>query len=205
MNKELTIEGLATADSRRRGGGRVRAGGLVVSVDGVTIRHMKLVASVADVHGITIGSGTRNNAVQDVEVTAWAAGVRIDDAEGNIVETSDIHDNESGVWAKNGADNVIQQQSDQRQQRHWCVPGGRGSDAGGRQLAFRQRPRPDADHQVTTATIVRNTIDTASDGIDIGDVPAEALIKIGGSADMANTFTGPFGAPDFYVETDLRR
>jgi len=52
-------------------------------------------------------------------------------------------------------------------------------------------------------SIVRNQIDTTastSDGIYMGNLPAEALVEIGGSAAMANTFTGPFGTPDFYVK-----
>ena len=203
VGKQLTIEGLATAD---RGDIVVQGhglGGFVVSADGVTIRHLKLVASVADVHGITIASGAHNNVVQDVEVTAWSAGIRIDDAEGNIVETSDIHDNERGVWAKDGADNVVQNNEINdntsvgvylENEDQMLVDSNSLSGNNDAQMIVTGR---------SSASIVRNQIDTTgttSDGIYLANPPAEALIEIGGSPDMANTFTGPFGAPYYYVK-----
>ena len=48
--------------------------------------------------------------------------------------------------------------------------------------------------------IERNTITTLGDGIGIVQSPAESLIVIGGSAEKANTFTGSFGDPVYYVE-----
>jgi len=203
VDKQLTIEGLATADREDvvvQGSG---AGGFVVSVDGVTIRHLKLVASAVDLDGITLVGGADNNTIQDVEVTAWADGIQIEVAEGNVVETSNIHTNaDDGVYLTDGAENIIRNNeitdnTDNGIIIEWedgaLVDSNVLSGNGDAQIQVLGR---------SLVSIVRNQIEIASDGIYIGNVPAEALIKIGGSAENANTFTGPFGGADYYIELD---
>jgi parallel beta-helix repeat protein len=201
VTKDLTIEGRAAADRNNIAiQGTAGNDGSVILVDGVTIRHLKLMGAGAD-RGIAIQTGADNNTIQDVEITAWSIGVSVQDADGNLIETSDIHANvDRGVAVANGAENVIRnnevkdntnQGIDIKSEDQLLIDGNSLSGNGLAQIQVVGR---------SVVSIVRNQIETASDGIYIGNVPAEALIKIGGSADMANTFTGPFGAPDFYVK-----
>jgi hypothetical protein len=201
VNKDLTIEGRA-AGARDDIAIQGTAGndGFVISVDGVTIRHLQLTGAAAD-RGIAIQSTADNNTIQDMEITAWNIGVITGDAVGNVIETSEIHTNaDAGITAQAGESTVIQNNDitdntnngiNLENEDQALVDSNSLSGNGLAQIQVIGR---------TTAKIVRNNIDTASDGIYMGNLPAEALIEIGGSADMANTFTGPFGAPDFYVE-----
>jgi parallel beta-helix repeat protein len=52
------------------------------------------------------------------------------------------------------------------------------------------------------ARIQRNNITTSSSGIFIFGTVAESLVVIGGAADKANTFSGPFGGGTYYVQLD---
>jgi parallel beta-helix repeat protein len=204
VNKQLTIEGLATAlreDVVVEGSG---AGGLVVSADGVTIRHMKLVASVADVDGITLVAGADNNTIQDVDVTAWADGIRMEDSEDNIVETSSIHDNAGrGLYLSSGARNVVRNNEITDNNSYGFEFGDED------ELLIQDNNLSDnADGQIEVvgrnrARIHRNQIETTvstGSGVSLWAVPAEGLIQIGGSAENANTFSGPFGGTSYYVE-----
>ena len=201
VTKDLTIEGRAAADRDNIAiQGTAGNDGFVISVDGVTIRHLKLTGAVAD-RGIAIQSNADNNTIQDMEITAWNIGVITGDAQGNVIQTSEIHDNaDAGITAQSGESTVIQTNDitdntnngiNLENEDQALVDSNSLSGNGLAQIQVIGR---------TTAKIVRNTIDTASDGIYMGNLPAEALITIGGSADMANTFTGPFVAPDYYVK-----
>jgi parallel beta-helix repeat protein len=203
VDKQLTIEGLASADREDvvvEGHG---LGGFRVSVDGVTIRHLKLVASAADLDGITVVAGADNNTIQDVEITAWADGIWIEDAEGNIVETSNIHANAgNGLYLTDGARNVVRN-NDIKDNNSYGIE---FSDED--ELLIEDNNLSGNDDQIevvgkSQARIHRNQIDNTgatSNGISIWHPPAEAFIQIGGSPENANTFSGPFGGGYYYVE-----
>jgi hypothetical protein len=204
VTKDLTIEGRTAADRANIAiEGTAGNDGFVISVDGVTIRHLKLTGGGAD-RGVLIQGGADNNTIQDMEITAWNVGVLTANGQGNVIETSEIHTNaDAGITNQGGKSTVIRGNDltdntnngiSVEGEDEALVDGNALSGNGLGQIQVIGR---------TTVKIVRNQIDTtasSSDGIYIGNVPAEALIKIGGSADMANTFTGPFGAPDFYVK-----
>jgi len=201
VTKDLTIEGRAAADRDNIAiQGTAGNDGFVISVDGVTIRHLKLTGAVAD-RGIAIQSNADNNTIQDMEITAWNIGVITGDAQGNVVETSEIHTNaDAGIHAQNGENTVIRNNEITDNTNNGInVDNEDGALVDGNTLSGNGL----AQIQVigrSLVTIVRNDIDTASDGIYMGNLPAEALVEIGGSAAMANTFTGPFADPDYYVE-----
>jgi hypothetical protein len=199
VTKSLTIEGRAAAnrdDIAIQGS----SSGFIVSVDNVTIRHLNLVGAAAD-YGIAVQSTANGTTIQDMEITNWNIGVGTGAGEDTVIETSDIHTNaDAGITSQTGQGTVIQNNEitdnanngiNLEGEDQALVDSNSLSGNGLAQIQVIGR---------TTATIVRNNIDTASDGIYMGNLPAEALIKIGGSADMANTFTGPFADPDFYVE-----
>ena len=199
VTKSLTIEGRAAAD-RSNIAIQGTGDGFVVTVAAVTIRHLKLTGAGANV-GIRIENPASSTMIQDLEITGWNHGVRIVDADKNLVETSTIHTNtDTGVEATDGVQNTIRNGDietntnngiDVEDEDQLVIDGNSLSGNGLAQIRVAGR---------SLVSIVRNQIETASDGINIGNVPAEALIKIGGSADMANTFTGAFGAPNYYVE-----
>jgi hypothetical protein len=92
---DIVVQGIASDD------------GFVIAVGGVTIRHVKLVGANAD-SGIKILPGADNNAIQDMELTAWDDGVDATLAEGNVVETSKIHTNDDdGVSVIYGGNNTV--------------------------------------------------------------------------------------------------
>jgi hypothetical protein len=202
VTKSLTIEGRAAAD-RDNIAIQGSSPGFVISVDGVTIRHLKLVGAGAD-EGINILAGADNNTIQDMEITAWDIGVQTGDAQGNVIETSEIHTNaDAGITAQDGESTVIQNNDITDNTNNGVnietedgavVDSNSLSGNGLAQIQVIGR---------SLVSIIRNQIDTTgttSDGIYMGNLPAEALVKIGGSADMANTFTGPFGGTEFYVD-----
>jgi parallel beta-helix repeat protein len=199
VSKELTIEGRAGAvrdDIVVQGSGA--GAGFTVSVDGVTIRHLKLVGPGAD-EGIHILSGADDSTVQDTEITAWTVGVRIQSAEGNVVETSKIHTNaDRGVDAKYGGDNTVRDNEITDNDWGVYIDSEDGDLVEGNTLSGNAREQIRLAFTVN-ARIVRNSIATSSDGIFFKDMSAESLVIIGGSPENANTFTGPFGDPDYYV------
>jgi parallel beta-helix repeat protein len=204
VDKQLTIEGLTSADREDMVVQGHGLGGFRVSVDAVTIRHLKLVASVADVDGITLVASADNNTIQDVEVTAWADGIVLEDTEGNIVETSSIHDNAGhGLYLNSGARNVVRNNEIKDNNSY----GFEFADED-ELLIEGNNLSGNADGQIEVvgnnqARIHRNQIDTTgstSNGVSLWAVPAEAFVQIGGSAENANTFSGPFGGSSYYVE-----
>jgi parallel beta-helix repeat protein len=201
VDKRLTIEGLSTADREDVViQGTAGSQGLLIAADKATIRHMKLAGAGAGL-GINIPSGANNNTIQDMEITGWDDGVFMEDAAGNVIETSKIHTNaDDGVDSREGVGNIIRNNVitdntwrgiDVATEDRLLVDGNSLSGNGDAQVLVIGR---------TLVSIVRNEIEVTSDGIHIVNAPAEALIEIGGSPDMANTFTGPFGDPDYYVE-----
>ena len=202
VTKSLTIEGRAAAnrdDIAIQGS----SSGFIVSVSGVTIRHLKLTGAGAD-YGIVIQSTADNSTVQDMEITNWNIGVGTGAGQGSVIETSEIHTNvDAGITAQNGENTVVRNNEITDNTNNGInidnedgalVDGNALSGNGLAQIQVIGR---------SLVSIVRNQIDTTgstSDGIYMGNLPAEALVEIGGSADMANTFTGTFGTPDFYVK-----
>jgi parallel beta-helix repeat protein len=205
VTKSLIIEG--QADAAREDivvQGIADEHGFVISVDDVTIRHLRLVgeAGAGPGYGISIHEND-NNTIQDMEITDWFWGVSISFGKGNLIETSKIHTNDLvGVHASHGGNNTVRNNEITgntygvyiRTEDGDLVDGNALSGNGEDQIRVEER---------SVVRITRNQIDTTSNGIAIEtDVPAEALIEIGGSADMANTFTGPFGGGDYYVRLD---
>jgi parallel beta-helix repeat protein len=207
VTKDLTIEGRAAANRDNIVvQGIAGSSGFSTQTPGVTIRHLKLVGpGGAGVEaGIYVPSD--DNLIEDVEITAWHTGILTASAEGTVVQTSSIHTNtNTGVAVRFGDENVIRNNEikdntvvglDLDREDQTLVDGNTlsGNSAAQVQLANR-----------SLVSIVRNQIDTTgttSDGIFIPHTPAEALIEIGGSPENANTFTGPFGAPHYYVALD---
>ena len=206
VTKDLTIEGRAAADRDDIVvQGVADEHGFVFKVDAVTIRHLKLVGGAGAVsrYGITMHEAD-NNTIQDMEITAWNIGVLTAIAQGNVIETSDIHTNaDAGIQNQSGENTVIRNNEiTDNTNNGISVEGEDGALVDGNTLSGNGLAQIQVIGRILVS-IVRNQIDTTastSDGIYIGNVPATALIEIGGSAAMANTFTGPFGAPDFYVK-----
>jgi parallel beta-helix repeat protein len=172
--------------------------GFAISAEDVTVRHLKLVGA-GDEAGIrTLRDG---DAIQDMEITGWTIGVWLQGVEDNVVEASSIHDNpQIGVYAQVGGANTIRNNEVTGSTRgmHMAYEDGdvvEGNTLSGNTLA-----------QIllegTNARIERNSITASSDGIRLYAMSAESLVIIGGSPDKANTFAGPFGDPDYYVQLD---
>jgi len=133
--------------------------------------------------GVRIVTPASSTFIQDLEITGWNHGVRIVDVDKNLVETSNIHTNtDTGVEATNGAQNIIRNSEietntsygiDVIDEDQLLIDGNSLSGNGLAQIQVVGR---------SLVSIVRNQIEIASDGILIGNVPAEALVKIGGSA-----------------------
>ncbi len=203
VTKSLTIEGQAGAEREDIVvQGIAGDAGIVISVDGVTIRHLKLVggAGAGAGYGITMHQAD-NNTIQDMEITDWYWGVSISFAKGNLIETSKIHTNDLvGVHASQGGNNIVRNNEIIGNTYGVYIRTEDGDLVDGNALSGNSEDQIRVEER-SVVRIIRNQIDTASDGIAIENenVPAEALIEIGGSADMANTFTGPFGDGDHYV------
>jgi parallel beta-helix repeat protein len=203
VTKDLTIEGRAAADRDDIVvQGVADEHGFVFKVDAVTIRHLKLVGGAGAVsrYGITMHEAD-NNTIQDMEITAWRWGVSMSFAKGNLVETSKIHTNDLvGVHAAQGGNNTVRNNEITGNTFGVYIKIEDGDLVDGNALSGNDDDQIRVEDR-SVVRIVRNQIDAASDGIAIENenVPAEALIEIGGSADMANTFTGPFGGGDYYV------
>jgi hypothetical protein len=200
VTKQLVIEGRAAADRDDITiQGTAGNDGFRISVDGVTIRHLKLTGGGNSL-GIAIQSTADNSTVQDMEITSWNVGVATATGQGSVIETSDIHTNaDAGILNQGGKSTVVRNNEITDNTNNGISVEGEdqalvdSNSLSGNGLAQIQVVGR------TEVNIVRNQIVTASNGIYIGNVPAEALITIGGSADMANTFTGPFDATKFYV------
>jgi parallel beta-helix repeat protein len=196
VTKELIIEGRAAADRDAIVVEGVASDGFDVSADNVVLRHLTLEGSGTD-RGIWVSSD--NNTIEDMEIAAWASGVRIMDGENNVVETSEIHDNaDRGVDAQSGGNNIVR--NNEITDNDWGVyiDSEDGDLVEGNTLSGNTREQIRLAFKVN-ARIERNNIATSSDGIFFKDMSAESLVIIGGSPENANTFTGPFGGGDYYV------
>jgi parallel beta-helix repeat protein len=200
--KSLTIEGRAAADRDDIVvQGVADEDGFLISVDGVTVRHLK-VAGADSVAGIRTRAD--DGTIQDLDVSAFAAGIFIDDAEGNVVEDCDTHDNLAvGIHAEDGANNII------RNNESTANPVGVHLALEDNALVEGNALTENIDHQIwldqkLNVRVLRNTITTVAgtDGILMDPMPAESLVIIGGRAQDANSFSGPFepAGGDYYVQ-----
>ena len=108
VTKALTVEGRAAAerdDIVIQGS----SDGFDISVDGVTLRHLKLVgAGAGGDSGVHVQAGANDNTIEDLEASDFEDGIYIDHAEGNVVEDCETHDNLGvGIESDNGANNII--------------------------------------------------------------------------------------------------
>jgi len=205
VDKKLTIEGLAAADRDDIVvQGIASDAGIVISVDGVTIRHLKLAGADDDI-GIRIESGADDNTIQDMEITAWGVGVSAQDVEGNVVETSDIHTNIGrGVAVANGAENVIRNNEvrdnanhgiDIKDEDQLSVEGNTLTGNGAAQMNVYGR---------SNVLIWNNNIQaTTNIGVLVTSATADTLVQIGGSPQRTNNFTGSLTpGVGFYVRLE---
>jgi parallel beta-helix repeat protein len=201
VTKSLTIEGRAGAD-REDVVVQGSSDGFVISADSVTIRHLTLHGPAGTDNGILFNAGTDDATISDVEATDWNYGIYVDDSTATVVENSSVHDNaDHGVVLGDGARNVVRN-NEIKDNVHVGIDVDDEDDL----LIEDNTLSGNTNSQIfvsgkSQVRIHRNQIDnTSGDGIWIGGAPAEALIEIGGSPENANTFTGPFGDPDYYVE-----
>jgi parallel beta-helix repeat protein len=200
VNKDaLTIEGRPEAD---RDDIIVQAAsdGLVVPNDGVTIRHMYFAGGTGDGIYVTGDEAT----IQDVEAVEWDTGIDLGGSSGSLVEDSDVDDNDTGIAAIGGGDNVIRNNvaGDGNGTGLWVQDEDVDLVAGNDLAGTVEALYLNADAGLLNVRVINNTIHAGSDGIYIDVIPsAESLIVIGGCPDAGNTFDGtPDGVSDFFVE-----
>jgi parallel beta-helix repeat protein len=180
--------------------------GLSIEADNVTIRHLTLDGPAGTRTGIVVPHpGSSDLTIGDAEITDWQYGISTDSAGDMVIEGSYIHDNSNtGVELYVGQGNVLRGNQVTDNDEGLYVLGEDQLLVEGNTLSSNAVVQLLIDDYEVNMRIFRNDIVTVtgSDGIQIFDVPAEALIQIGGSAENANTFSGPFGGPDYYVEQD---
>ena len=204
VTKALTIEGRAAAD-RNDIAIQSSSDGFEIMTDEVTLRHLRLVRTgAAGDSGVHVQAGANENTIEDLEASGFEDGIFIDEAEGNVVEGCETHDNLGvGIEADNGAHNVI------RNNQSTANPVGVYLVLEDNALVEDNAVSENIDHQIwlnqkVSVRVLRNTITTiaGTDGILMDPMPAESLVIIGGRAQDANTFSGPFdpAAGDYYVQ-----
>jgi parallel beta-helix repeat protein len=199
VTKSLTIEGRAGADRDDIVvQGTAGDDGFAVSAEGVTVRHLNLVGAGGEAGIRTLDDA---DAIQDMEISGWIVGVWLQGVEDNVVETSSVHDNsQMGVYAQTGGANTVRNNEVTGSVRGVHIAYEDGDLLEGNTVSGNTQM------QITlegaNARVERNSITNSSDGIRLYAMSAESLVIIGGSPDKANTFTGPFGDPDYYVQLD---
>ena len=211
VDKKLTIQGLASADRDQIVIQVSVAGtdGLAINTTGVTIRHLKVsgpaVFTGEDGISVNVGDAT----IEDVEVTGWSAGIDVSWTNDVTIQDSHIHGNEpDGIFLEYAnnvriAHNILDgaspfairiDTSDQAVVEDNAVASGIPSDAmvvSGRSYV-----------QVLRNTFATRLFGTDSSGGIYLDVPAEALVIIGGSDADANTFDGDLDSDMYYIYMD---
>jgi len=202
VTKSLTIEGRGGAD-RDNIVVQTPGDGLFITAGGSTIRRLKLEGP--GIGGPTVDGSIRiqsdGNTIQDVESTNWDIGIRISGSEGNVVEDSLIHANDNGMEIQGGSGNTVRNNQIEGNAVGMFLDDEDGVLLEGNSLSA------NSTHQMLlegrlNARILRNNITTSSNGIFFSGTVAESLVVIGGSENNANTFTGPFGAGNYYVYLD---
>ena len=175
--------------------------GLAINATGVTIRHLKVGGpAVASDNGISVNAGDAT--IEDVEVAGWAAGIDVFWTNDVTIQDSQIHGNEPDGISLDHANNV-------RIARNTIV------DDIAREIYIdtadqivvedntMSRNIPVGSLLVvkgrSNVNVLRNSFTThvagteSSEGIYL-ELPAEALVIIGGSDADANTFDGDLEA-----------
>jgi len=204
VNKEVTIEGreeVARADVKIEE--TAANDGLIVQVNDVTISHLTLDGPGSNTGIAMAAPGYDGLTISDVDATDWNDAIKTDTAQNMVIEDSHLHDNAAdGAELNNGTGNEVLE-------NEIADNGGVGIDVDAEDelLVQDNTLSGNVDDQIeifgkVNMRILRNSIVNiaASDGIVVEGVPAEAFIQIGGSADNANSFSGPFAAPHSYVE-----
>jgi len=197
----LTIEGRAEAD-RAEVVVEGASDGLIVTADEVTVRHMRFDGK--DDTGIGIHVTGNEVTIQDVEALRWLDGIFLDASTGSVVEDSEVDDNDVGIMAIGGGNNVIRNNLAGAANTSGVVIEDEDVDlvAGNDLAGTLEALYLNADAAVLNVRVVGNTIHAGSEGIYIDEIPsAESLIVIGGRLEDGNTFVGtPDGLADFFVE-----
>jgi len=203
VDKELTIEGLDTADRDDVVvQGTAGSDGFVVLADNVKIMHLKLVGGgVAGTdHGIelqAVGPVTYNNAeLSDLEITTWNYGVYIVSSDDTQVgPNDDVHGNANGLLV---ASTVLGGHRDMVLNNVIGPNNATGIILGDVDEAYIQENTLAGNDGVqvsvageSNAFIWNNNIEaTTASGVHIASDTADTLVQIGGSVEHTNNFTG---------------
>ena len=203
VNKKITIEGQEGIDSDKIIIRMLATGtaGLTIDADDVTIRHLRLPGPCCGFTGIEVFGN--NATISDVTVSQWRTGIVVSGASDTVIEGSAVAGNEpDGI--------VLSHTSGSRIVRNGIAYNrDRGLDIDTADLAVVEDNTIEGsgifgDYQMRISgrshvQVLRNTIVTgvhtggsssASNGGIYLDLPAEALVVIGGSDANANTFDG---------------
>ena len=207
VDKKLTIQGQETV-GRDQIVMQVPASGtdgLAINTTGVTIRHLKVGGpAVATDKGISIGPGDAT--IEDVEVAGWGVGIDVSWTEDVTIQDSHIHGNEPDGIKVDHADNV----RIARNILDGTSPFAVRIDTADQVLVEDNTIAAGIPSNTMVVTgrsdvqILRNTFATrlfgtdSSGGIDL-DLPAEALVIVGGSDANANTFDGDMAPTAYYI------
>jgi len=180
--------------------------GLTINASSVTVRHLKLDGpTIAPNVGIVVYSGPTT--ISDVEVTDWGTGILVSWTNDATIQDSHIHGNQpDGIFLDhaNGihiARNIIE---------NYARNGIRIDTADSTVVEDNALSGGPPDYYTmyvggrSHVEVLRNTFTThvggteSTGGIDL-DLPAEALVVIGGSDADANTFDGDMVSDMYYI------
>jgi parallel beta-helix repeat protein len=204
VNKSVKIEGRAAAD-RADIVIEGASDGFIVSADEVTVRHMRFDGVDGTDTGIHVTGDEAT--IQDVEAVNWLTGIFLDASSGSVVEDSEVDDNDLGIAAIGGGDNVIRNNVAGDNNVSGVVIEDEDVDlVAGNDLAgtLEGLYLNASGGNLLNVRVVGNTIHAGSEGIYIDDIgAADSLIVIGGRPEDGNTFVGtPDGVTDYFVEMD---
>ncbi len=199
IDKAVTVEGdTGVTSDQVVVSGSTTANAFTVKADNVRIKHVTLDGDNKNKIGVDNSAGHDDLLVKDVVIKDFSIGVKMEDAQDNVVEYSDIHTNTSGVVmletnppAEGG--NVVRRSTiDDNGDYGIKVDGEYDARIEDNSLSGNGTSQIliDNSNKPTQVHIWRNKITIASDGIAIVYAPAEALIVIGGSEDNRNEFVG---------------
>jgi len=197
VGKKITLAGQASID-RNQIVVQVNAGGtdgLTVTTTGVTIRHLKVDGPTASDSGIVV---TQETTVSDVEVTDWATGIEVFWTNNITIQDSSIHGNEPygvsldhasnvRIARNNAVDNLP---SDMQIDTSDQIVVEDNSMSQNLPTGFHLSIKGRSNVQVLRNTFTTHVGGTESDEGIYLDLPAAALVIIGGSDADANTFDG---------------
>jgi hypothetical protein len=197
VGKKVTLEGQASVDRADIVIQVSAAGtdGLTIGTTGVSLRHLKLDGPTASDTGIL---GAQDATISDVEVTDWGTGIDVFWLNNVVIRDSHIHGNEPYGIALDHANNVRiarntivnNAASEVRVDTSDQVVVEDNSFSRNIPIGFQLTINGRSHVQVMRNTFTTHVSGTESDqGIRL-EIPAEALVIIGGSDADANTFDG---------------